>query len=415
MAQWSQKNGVVTNMGNFVLLTIFYFFYQAAFGGLFLLVGKSLQSYSHYQLLLALFASAEPLIIILFGIYISRMIDTMRNKDAESQTSSYLYLTVATLSSFLLFFYFFVVQKSLLMGFITYLLVSISFSAERIYRQRFPRDYSVAYNIHLHRINSVNNLVTRGTPLIIPLVLVLFPQGLNFTYISSFIILAFTASLIFSYFFCKVSQTPSIKGTVSKTSGNNGEGWGKWHVIHLSLMNFAFGAMYLILAQPVLSEISLKSFMQSPVPLYAGFLGTMIYISLGYLKKPETPLEGLNLVVIMGILLTVCSICTPLLSGILLFIYGSLFALAINKIGTCVQQNLDYGKYSYYETRAQTYGRIASLISMAICGFLLDKGFAFQKLELFVGIIAIIAAIILRYSYKILIETSDKKYLGWSG
>lgn len=397
-------------MVNFVFLTILYFIYQAAFGGLFLLAGKSLQSYSHYQLLLALFASAEPLLIILFGIPISKKIDQIRNRDAERQTSSYLYLTAATVASFLLFCYFFVIQKSLVMGSITYFLVALSFSAERIYRQRFPRDYSAAFNIHLHRINSINNLVTRGTPIVTPLVLIIFTQGLTVTYTVTFIISALTASVVFAYFFYKTNHTSNTtKVTVSKTPNNNGEGWGKWHVIHLSLMNFAFGGMFLLLAQPVLNEISLRSYLQSPVPLYTGFLGAMITIALGYVKKPESPLGGINLVVIMGALLMACSTCPPILSGILLLIYGILFALAINKIGTCVQQNLDHGKYSYYETRAQTYGRIAALISIAMYGYLLDKGIAFQRLEFFVGIIAIISAIILRYFYRVIIEDSSEK------
>jgi MFS-type transporter involved in bile tolerance (Atg22 family) len=89
----------------------------------------------------------------------------------------------------------------------------------------------------------------------------------------------------------------------------------------------------------------------------------------------------------------------PVAIAIQLVLFGILFALAINQIGTCVQRNLSHHHYSWYETRAQIAGRISTLLSITLCGFLLDYEMPVKAILCSTGFVAIISAFILRIAY----------------
>jgi hypothetical protein len=382
-----------------------FFIYQAAFGGLFFLASKEFSSAHHYHLLLSLFVSAEPIIMILAGIWISKKIDRLREQDQSKKRSSYYLLTIITFLSFLGFYFFIDSQKMLIPALGFYFLATAFFIMERIYRQRFPRDYALSYNIPFHRINAVNNLVSRGTPILSPFVLLLFPHGLSSSYIAILAFFSISSAFLFSRAVNKVSHTTFVKKETPQTENpTTCKAWGLWHVLHLATMNFAFGALFFLLSQSVLTTVSLQRYLESPVPLYIGFVGTMIVIAFGFRKDHLPLLKGVSLIIPMSLCLIGIAYSQPILTGLLLLVFGILFALAINIISTDVQQHLSHQKFSYYETRAQVFGRISALTAITLSGFLLDLGISLRQLEFIFGMFGLASFVILFYGYKKLIH-----------
>lgn len=379
--------------------------YQAAFGGLFFLAAKDFSSAQHYHLLLSLFVSAEPIIMILAGVWISKGIDQVREHDQKRKRKSYYILTALTVISFIFFYFFINTRNALIPALGFYFLATTFFVMERIYRQRFPRDYAQAHHIPLHRINAVNNLVNRGTPIVSPFVLLLFPHGLSLSYVIMLILLSITSSFVFSMGLNKVHHASISKAQPPEhEDAHTSRAWGQWHVLHLAIMNFAFGALFFLLSQSVLTSTSIQAYMQSPVPLYIGFVGAMLFIAFGFRKSNTHLLKGITLIIPMSLCLIGIAYAPPLIAGCLLLVFGIFFALSINMITSEVQHHLSHQRYSYYETRAQVFGRVSSLVVITLSGALLDLGITLQSLECLFGMLGLGAYVILSYGSRKLLH-----------
>lgn len=369
------------------------------------LTAKTLEELEHYHLLISLLAAIEPFVIIFGGIFISKKIDQLRRHDTAHNKSSYHWFPLFAFFSFLIFYFFIHSHIHIGMTLIFYSLIMTFLLMDKLYRQRFPKNYASAYKIPLYRINAINNLVVRGTPVVSPLVLLVFPSGFSLSYAIIIGISAITCATLCSWAMKKTGTEIASKTEIldKKIHAKNKE-WGTWHLVHLSTMNFSFGGIFFLLSQSILHQTSLSAYLESPVPLYGGFMGMMMVIALEKKATPKSVLDGVNLIGPMSICLIGASFFSSLTAACFLILFGMLFALTINRIGSCIQQNLDHYHFSYYETRAQIGGRIAALSALLLIGYFLDLGYSVKELEYTLGGLGIISFLILRYAHRKLIE-----------
>lgn len=368
-----------------VVLT--YLLYQAAFGGLFFVLVKS---NTQNPLIASTFLMIEPILMILLGIQIANFVDELRKK-----LSPYFYVTISSLTLLSIFFLFLIqyYQANFAYILLSYSLAVVAFIGERIYRQRLPRDFSNTTLLAHGQINAIANLGNRGAPILAPLVLYLFPNGLTEKYLFSFVII----SIISTICYCKFSKKLICLPTIVKPPFHHDSlfypmnNLGLWHVWHLSLMNFVLGGLFMVLSQSVLISNNIINFLQGPSVYFFGFWVTMLLLIVVPRKKILTPFSGLCFTAALGAFLMISSI-GGVISVFALALAGICYGFAINFLGTFIQSQLEHGRYSYYETRAQICGRISMLMGLLITGYALDAQLTTDILRGIMGVGTILGA-----------------------
>lgn len=365
--------------------------YQAAIGGLFFVLAKSDSTNSFMSSGLLMI---EPILMLVLGVFLAKKVDSLRSKNQTSVV--YSTLSIITLSCFIGLYITQSVHADFAFILVAYTCLMLSFMMERIYRQRLPRDVALHTEINQSRINAITNFANRGAPILSPMVLILFQNGLTLNYVIGFVIISIFSTTSFCLLSQKLSSPTDLKKnkTPINTSIYPAEALGVWHVWHLVLMNAVLGGLFMVLSQSVLSGTGLIHFLQGPSVYFAGFWLTMLILTLVPQSTPNTPWSGLYSIMAIGACLALSSI-GGMLSIILLGLAGLFFGLAINRLGTFIQHHLEHHRYSYYETRAQTGGRIALIVGLALAGFGLEHGLSPEIMRLLMGIGAIISAVFL--------------------
>lgn len=406
MGQLSRVLGAVigNKMFDFFVASLFYFFYQATLGGLFLLVSRNLTSTQYAYLLSSLLLVAEPLLMLVFGVFAAKKIDFIKKHPHYNNAKSYVVLALMTASSFIFFYYFFSILHFVSVAIFFYFAVIFFLMLERIYRQRFSRDFSDFYKLPIRKINAIGNLAGRGAPLCVPLVLFIFPLGVTSTYLYCFFVVITLSTFSFYRLYNRISHKTSLLSQTSVVSENTAYAnkLGVWHGFHLMVMNFAFGPVFLVLSQPILANVTVNAYLQSPLVFYIGFFVALIFISFQNKTVCNTPLRGVRFIFLMGIVFALVPQVETLYAGLLLGLAGVLFALSVNRIGSHIQYYMDREKYSYYETKAQTYGRVAAICSIGLFGWLLQIGISYKYLEFICGFFMMGSAVFLSVVYKYL-------------
>lgn len=375
---------------HYIVVIFSYLLYQAALGGLFFVLAKT---DTNNPLITTTFLMVEPIMMLLCGLHIAKLVDTFRVK-----FSSYIYVLLATIT-FLGFFclYFITNQKVMFIWILfAYGLVITFFMFERIYRQRLPRDFANSTGVNQSRINAITNLANRGAPILSPLVLYIFPSGLNAGYFCMFMIISILSTLTFFTLTKKLTKKQYKKTNTNQndTVRYKPEQLGIWHVWHLFLLNLVLGGLFMVLSQSILENTNILHFLKGPSLYFSGFWVIMLVLMILPQKNIITPIRGLYFTAILGLLLIISSY------GVFISIFalaaaGLCYGLAINHLGAFIQSQLDHTRYSYYETRAQMFGRVAALIGLTITGLLLKFGVSTDLLRAIMGIGVIISAWIL--------------------
>ncbi len=173
---------------------------------------------------------------------------------------------------------------------------------------------------------------------------------------------------------------------------------GIWHIWHLFLMNFMLGGLFMLLSQSVLTSTSVLHFLQGPSLYFTGFWLMMLFLMISPRQNRITPYNGLYFTVALGLFL-IFSSYGGVISIFALTGAGLCYGFAINQLGTFIQNQLDHKHYSYYETRAQMYGRIALLIGLGITGWALHSKFPINFLRGVMGFGVIISAGLLGFIF----------------
>jgi len=168
------------------------------------------------------------------------------------------------------------------------------------------------------------------------------------------------------------------------------EALGLWHILHLFLLNLSMGGLFLVLSHSLLSDTSSQGFLEGPSLYFMGFWAAMLVLIFYPRKSIETPAKGLLCIVLMGILL----IASGHAPGILV-LTGFAQGFAINHISAFIQSHLSHQRYAYFESKAQTFGRIAMLISVFCTGYLLDTVITAPTLRANIGVCLVISGLLL--------------------
>jgi hypothetical protein len=381
-----------------------YLVYQAAIGGLFFILAKA---NTNNPFIASTFLMVEPLLMLLLGIKIAKFVDNLRTK-----LSLYYYIILSSITM-ISFFCLYLMQRhhaSYILILSSYSIVMIAFMIERIYRQRLPRDFSNCTRINHSQVNAIANLANRGAPILSPLVIYIFPGGLNEKFLYGFIIILVLSTTTFCWLAQKLTllATPSSIQMEEISIHYQAEKLGIWHVWHLFLMNFMLGGLFMVLSQSVLSSMSVLHFLQGPSIYFAGFWVTMVFLMILPSQIILTPISGLYFTAALGIFLIISS-CGGTLSAFALACAGMCYGFAINQLGTFIQSQLDHCRYSYYETRAQIFGRIALLMGLTITGWALQNRCTTDFLRGVMGFGVILSAALLSFIFWRIVFLPDRK------
>lgn len=371
-----------------------YLLYQAAIGGLFFVFAKS---HAGNPLVYSVLLMVEPILLLLFGIQFAKVIDKIRGK---SSLFAYIPLSLMTLLCFLLLFGIDQRQSSFVLVLLAYSLVTLFFIVERIYRQRISRDFSIRTGVDHARVNAITNLANRGAPILSPLAIYISPLGLNTTYLFGFLLAYVLSTSTFIGLNKTLSSLKPKSGDHSSKSRAlyNENRLGAWHIWHLSLMNLVLGGLFMVLSQTILISTKITSFLQGPSLYFSGFWVAMFALMLLPRKEVLTPFIGLFFTATLGILLLISS-TGGYISIFCLCFSGICYGFAVNYLGAFIQGQLSYAKYSYYETRAQTFARMALIIGLLLTGYALNAGLQIDFIRGIMGVGVLFSSGILWVSF----------------
>lgn len=389
---------------SYVITVISYLFYQATIGGLFFLMARTQANHLFLPTMLLII---EPMLMLLFGLRFSKKIDLLRSN--KSPGFSYLRLPTRTMVFLILFIFSIHYSDSLLLTLLCYCGIMASFILERIHRQRFPRDFSRATNISATQANAIANLANRGAPVLSPLVLTVSSGLPGIRYVLLSLVICFFCS--FTYMRLSKLITKEIQYKENSQQLNfqyyNSEKLGSWHLWHLLLMNAVLGGLFLVLTHNLITMPSIPTYLHGPTVYFIGFWLSILMFCLRAKSIPRSPMSGLGYTAVLGLMLVLSSQSDVYVSALMLCLGGFFFGIAINRLGTFVQTHLDPARYSYYETRAQTVGRVALLISLSLSGWALSQGYSSDTLLCLMGGGTITCAISLALLFKTLRLTNQ--------
>ncbi len=384
MAHEKRRYGAVIRRTHFIVAILASFLYQAAVGGLFFLVAKQ---FSYMPRFASVLLMVEPLLLLALGISIAKRIDQKKHHAHRHA------IGLAALSFLALLLLYQVMQHPQNPAWVLTAFACLmgAFMVERILRQRLPKAFSLASGAAPSQVNAIANLANRGAPILSPVALYFFPNGLTFSFILLFLLLSIGSTT--AYLTLQKSAHPhALNHSTPPPSPYEEKRLGLWHILHLFLLNLSMGGLFLILSQHIL--INTEQFFSGPSGYFAGFWIAMVLMAIRQRSTDQTPYKGLMYTGMIGILLLLSSQDTPI-TPLILMAAGFAQGFAINHLGTFIQTHLPLTQYAYYETRAQRYGRIALLISLFGIGYLQKCGLQLSMLQSMIGLSTLASALLL--------------------
>jgi len=183
-----------------------------------------------------MFALSEPVLMFLFGTRLAKKNYKIRQNYLDNKKNAYLLLMF--IDCVLMFAFGATFLINVYIGLFVYAMWAFFSLSCRIYRQRFTRNYAEFNKIPFQRLVAVTNFLTRGAPLLAPLVLILFEQQDWFVYLGCAFVMTIAASSAFYFSYKRIWRNntlsmPSTKKMNSSLSNPNmSNAWAKWHVIN---------------------------------------------------------------------------------------------------------------------------------------------------------------------------------------
>lgn len=258
-------------------------------------------------------------------------------------------------------------------------------------KMELPFRLSENGNFELSKFTSIGNLMTRGVYCAAPLLANLIP-GKDWFFaasVNSFSFLFAALAALFGRFYFRDITSQSFKKETAPQKEDI-KRLARWNTSFLFLTNLSIGGVALVLTALMKEKTNIPIF-QWMTPVSSLYLGaaialvvTLFFSSRGFIERANIN-RLLSLTVMTFLLLGLSSSNNPITTLTALFLSGLSYGFSLVAMGPAVTRHFNGNSRVSLISQSQAFGRVGTILSSLLLGFLLDRHIGIRTILLLVS------------------------------